>query len=234
MLKDLSRETIKYIAAAAMLLDHIAVIFLTEGTPVYTLFRMAGGFTAVTMCCFLAEGFCRTHDLKRYRQRLLLFALAAQIPYQLAFSRAPLTPAPLNMLFNLYFSLCFLEAVTRTGTLQGWAVLFPVLSCLCDWSILAPVYVLLFFRYPRGRAFPAWAAAIGLNAVMCTVTALAGAQSPWWGAYLSLAGQMAACALICAGYRGRQLEKHRDLHKWFFYLWYPLQLTVFWEREKTL
>ena len=118
MSMNISRETVKYIAAAAMLADHFAVIFLPEGTFGYVLCRMAGGMTAITMCYFLAEGFRHTACLHRYKRRLLIFALLAQVPYQLAFAKIPMRAAPMNMLFNLYFSLCFLE-LTVEGSAQS-------------------------------------------------------------------------------------------------------------------
>ena len=254
MSMNISRETVKYIAAAAMLADHFAVIFLPEGTFGYVLCRMAGGMTAITMCYFLAEGFRHTACLHRYKRRLLIFALLAQVPYQLAFAKIPMRAAPMNMLFNLYFSLCFLE-LTVEGSAQsdphpavrqeiktavqiirpGLPVLLAVLCCLCDWSFLAPAYVLLFFRLQqqgtcrsRAAVFRTWAAAIALNALMCTAAAMNSENSFWWCAYLSLPGQICSFILIENGYHGRQLQGNRRFHKWFFYLWYPLHLLMLW------
>ncbi len=74
--KGLSRETIKYIAMAAMLLNHIANVFLTPGTVLCEVFLDIGYFTAVTMCCFLAEGYRYTSSPGRYALGLIRLAVS--------------------------------------------------------------------------------------------------------------------------------------------------------------
>ena len=71
----LNRDTIKYLAILAMLLNHIANLFLTPGTLLCEIFLDIGYFTAITMCYFLVEGFHFTHSKRKYGQRLLLFAI---------------------------------------------------------------------------------------------------------------------------------------------------------------
>ena len=66
-----------------------------------------GYFTAVTMCYFLVEGYGQTRSKRNYAARLLVFALLAQLPYQLAFPDYGMAGfVQLNMLFTLL--LCFL------------------------------------------------------------------------------------------------------------------------------
>lgn len=48
----LNRDVIKYIAITAMLLNHIANIFLVPGTLWYEVLVDIGYFTAITMCYF--------------------------------------------------------------------------------------------------------------------------------------------------------------------------------------
>ena len=75
--KVLNRDQIKYIAVILMALNHIASVFLKEGTVAFLLLRNLG--------YFLVEGYYYTHSRKQYGQRLLLFALLSQIPFQIAF-----------------------------------------------------------------------------------------------------------------------------------------------------
>lgn len=51
----LSRDATKYVAMAAMLLNHIASIFLTPGSWLFEGFLAIGYFTAITMVYFLVE-----------------------------------------------------------------------------------------------------------------------------------------------------------------------------------
>lgn len=286
MQRSLSRETIKYLAALAMLLDHIAVIFLREGSMWYTAFRMAGGMTAVSMCYFLAEGFEKSSNRRNYRLRMLVFALLAQAPYQLAFSQArtSISFAPLNMLFNLFLCLCLLEVMASPTEKARMPVLVlvPLLCCVCDWSFLAPAYVMIFHRLlrtrsdalspgsqstgspsvgssapgspsvgnrPVGNLFAstpsaasraghragiiAWGKVIGLNVLFSVLVLFDhfGPETLWWCAFLSVAGQICAFALIEFGYNGKCRAsggRMKYFHKWFFYLWYPVHLLMLW------
>ena len=77
----LNRDMIKYIAITAMLLNHIANIFLVPGTLWYEVLVDIGYFTAITMCYFLVEGFRYTHSRKQYALRLFGFGVVSQVPF---------------------------------------------------------------------------------------------------------------------------------------------------------
>ena len=76
----LNRDVIKYIAMTAMLLNHIANIFLVPGTLWYEVLVDIGYFTAITMCYFLVEGFRYTHSRKQYALQMeVCDSVAAQL-----------------------------------------------------------------------------------------------------------------------------------------------------------
>ena len=83
----LNRDVIKYIAMTAMLLNHIANIFLVPGTLWYEVLVDIGYFTAITMCYFLVEGFRYTHSRKQYALRLFGFGVVSQVPFSMAFAQ---------------------------------------------------------------------------------------------------------------------------------------------------
>lgn len=85
MTKPLNRNNLKYIAAAAMLLDHTAAIFLTHSSPPYFIMRFIGRLTAPIMAFFISEGYIHTKNIKKYIQRLFLFWIISCIPFSLAF-----------------------------------------------------------------------------------------------------------------------------------------------------
>ena len=148
--RKMNRDTIKYIAMATMLLNHISMVFMKPGTLLAEIFLDAGYFTAPVMCYFLVEGYGYTRSVKKYGERLLLFALISQIPFCLAFtSEGILDFVGMNMLFTLF--LCFLiikamkemtDPVIRTLCIAG----LVFVSMFSDWAILAPVFTILFVR----------------------------------------------------------------------------------------
>lgn len=107
----ISGSTIKMIAIITMLIDHVAAAvfdrvlisqglweayssvetarqFMQEHIVLYTLdsiMRMIGRVSFPIFCFLLIEGFLHTHNLKKYIGRMLLFAVASEIPFDLAF-----------------------------------------------------------------------------------------------------------------------------------------------------
>ena len=148
----LNRDAIKAIAMATMLLNHIANALLSPQSPWFEPLVNIGYFTAVTMCYFLVEGYGYTHDRKAYALRLLIFAVIAQIPYQLA-----LGFFQLNMLFTLLACFGIVHVWVSWGADKGPQKVLVVLglffaSLFMDWAILAPVFTLMFASWRYGEA----------------------------------------------------------------------------------
>ncbi|MFQ7125109.1 MAG: TraX family protein [Eisenbergiella sp.] len=152
---SLDRDTIKYIAMAAMLVNHIGTIFLTPGTLLYELFLDIGYFTAPVMCYFLVEGYRLTHSRKLYGRRLFVFAVLSELPFCLAFSHgAEVYFVAMNMIFTLFLCFLLLEVLEKEpkGFARGLLVALLILaSTVSDWAILAPVYTMLFYKADRQR-----------------------------------------------------------------------------------
>ena len=70
---------LKLIAIIAMVVDHCAVVFVSDSSSVMWLLRMIGRMTAPIMCFFIAEGYFHTSNLKKYMGRLLFGRLG--LPY---------------------------------------------------------------------------------------------------------------------------------------------------------
>ncbi len=99
-LKKISGYRLKYIALFSMFLDHIGVIgkaFLSKN--VYFLLRAVGRLSFPLFCFILAEGFFHTKNRKKYQQRLFIFALLSEIPYDLTFHYLP--ASTLNSVLHL-------------------------------------------------------------------------------------------------------------------------------------
>ena len=230
----LSRETIKYIAMAAMLLNHTANIFLTPGTFLCELFLDIGYFTAVTMCYFLVEGYHYTSSPRRYAGRLLAFAAISQAPYCLAFTKGGVMEfTGVSMMFTLLACFLILAVCDRVENrlLRALAVLALTLATVfSDWPVLAPVFTLLFMRSWGDREKTR-------NSFLAIVPVF------WLFDYLNRAGTVpagqnallslgAACGVALSGlcivyfYSGRRGKHTGPFSKWFFYIFYPAHLLI--------
>ena len=222
--KGLNRDVIKYIAMFTMLLNHIANIFLTLGTPLFTLLVDIGYFTAPVMCYFLVEGYHYTHSKKRYAGRLAIFALL---------SERIISFCGFNMIFTLLlcFGILYVRENVRDGILAGVliAVLF-LISLFSDWALAAPLFTLLFASAGGDKrkvwnAFLIGAAVFAFLSFSPGVSAAQTMQS-LIDAVLSAAGILAAGITVVCFYNGKRMERGRTFSKWFFYLFYPVHLLI--------
>lgn len=103
-LQILNRDTLKIIAAAAMLIDHIGWRFYPFINLKAQVFHVLGRITLPIMCLFLTEGYFYTRSKKRYGLRMLLFALLSQLPYTM-FQGIHWYNLEFNVMFTLFFLL---------------------------------------------------------------------------------------------------------------------------------
>lgn len=226
----LTREQIKYIAIAAMTVNHIGTGLLPDGL-VKTVMQDIGYFTAIVMCFFLAEGFRYTSSKRRYGLRLLLFGFISQIPFFMAFGYPVL-----NMMFTLF--LCFLLLIIRTdGRFAGKrlvpGLLVVFLSSFCDWPFLAPVVTLLF--YNAGTDWEERKKACGFVVILYLIFTFVStcgtvyrAEEALLRAVCSAVAPAAACLTILFLYNGKENsgKGSRTWGKWFFYIYYPAHLLL--------
>ena len=130
-------STLKLIALAAMLIDHIGAVILepliirgsgasiglTSITALYTIdqiMRLVIGRSAFPIFCFLlVEGFQRTSGVYRYAGRLLLFAIVSEIPFDLAIADTWMSTNWQNVFFTLFLGLVVMIGVEKVKAL-GW------------------------------------------------------------------------------------------------------------------
>jgi hypothetical protein len=147
-------ETLKYIALIAMIIDHLAVIFVGFYSPFYVFMRTIGRISAPIFCWFLVKGFHRTHNFTRYTNRLLIFAILAFYPFRFIFGQK------LDMMFLFFFGLIFLQGIHRKDKLPLKVleiVILVVGAYYCDYGIygLAIIFSLDFIQKnkPLGIVF---------------------------------------------------------------------------------
>ena len=138
-----------------MLLNHIANIFLEQGTLLWEIFVDIGYFTAITMCYFLVEGYGYTHSKEKYGNRLLIFAAISQIPFCLAFTKeGVISFVNMNMIFTLFLCFLILQAMEKMlpGMRKNLCITGLVLASLySDWGFWHQ-YLLSGLRKPDWKS----------------------------------------------------------------------------------
>ncbi len=98
----MNTSTLKLIGIIAMLLDHIGCIFFQD---IYV-FQIIGSLAVPIFCYFIAEGYYKTRDVKKYLLRIVGLAIISQIPFIMTFRLAfGETISMLNTIFDLALGL---------------------------------------------------------------------------------------------------------------------------------
>lgn len=140
-----ARDILKVIAIIAMTADHASTAFFAEETVLYGICQFFGNFTIVIMCFFIVQGLKHTRSVLNYSQRLLGWALVSEAPFYLLFGMK------LNVMFTLLASLLIIFLLDRKGLAIATTalVLFFPLSLICDWSIIAPVFTIIYYELDK-------------------------------------------------------------------------------------
>ncbi len=203
--------TLKMIAIAAMLVDHVGAVLL----PQYTILRVIGRIAYPIFAYTLVEGFLHTHDVRKYMMRLGILALVSEVPFDLAFFGVPLEFGHQNVFFTLFLGLLMLYLMSIASTTQR---LGKVKSFLCvlailllsdflrtDYSSMGLLMILWFYRFRDHKM-------IKILGIIFINVFLMG--------YIQI---YAVFALIpIALHNGRQGPKWKG----FFYGFYPVHLLV--------
>lgn len=149
--KPLNRMTLRYLALALMLLDHLWATVVPGNEWMTHLGRLAFPIFAFQA----AEGYYHTSNLKQYKKRLLLFALLSELPFNLMVGGSWLYPFHQNVMFTLLLGLLSIDAVERARVAQtrgrqllwllavvGYCVLGAV--TMVDYGMYGVMTVLLF------------------------------------------------------------------------------------------
>jgi hypothetical protein len=143
-------EHIKYVGFAIMLIDHISMLYFPDSI----LGRIIGRLCAPIFFYSLAIGYLRTKDLRKYLERMVMWAIIAQIIIWLLidFKSMP----KLNILFTLAWCLISLhlfnqENNTLKKTLFFISSLFLASLFQFDYGWYAVVSVFLFYFYENTK-----------------------------------------------------------------------------------
>lgn len=241
-----------------MLIDHLAAIFdpmaaiVSPDAFIYYLPRFLGRLAFPIFAFFLAEGCQKTRDLSAYIKRLFLFAIAAQIPFSLAFqtlggsviltfflaaagisfyqSARAYVPAPVAVLPVLLMAVL----AVLSDSDYGWIGVLLVFSLyLCSTKgrkllVLGIWLTVLYLLIPILQVYqPALFSLLqGENPAVLWQSVVSGLNLwfPFWLPFYLLQTGSAILALIPLHFYSGQRGRGS---KYFFYIFYPAHLLIF-------
>ena len=232
---DLSAAALHILAMAFMLLDHLwATLFLSQE------WMTCVGRLAFPIFAFMAvEGYFHTHSFKKYAQRMLIFAVLSEIPFDLMYGGTWFYPVHQNVIWTLLIGLLgirAMEAVREKGktwlyllTCVAVTVLGFVLGTLgmVDYYGMGVLTVFVFY-FLRGRE---WWKLLGQIAALywINVSLIGGQIFPieLFGLEFEVCEQgLALLSLVPIWlYRGRQ-GHHSKVFQYACYAFYPVHMLI--------
>ncbi len=211
---DLGRELLKWLAIVTMTIDHAGAALYPE----HPVLRYIGRLSYPLFAYLLVLGLESTRNTKNYISRLLLFALISQVPFDLAFGVQPWEH--MNIFFTLSSGAFFIYSYEKNSYLS----LLPLVASAVlpfDYGIYGILAIGCFYFLRRNRELGV-ALFILLNLLFLPV---------WSYQFFALF----SLPLILLHNEGwivfKKIGEKADYPLWrkyFFYVYYPLHLLVFY------
>lgn len=138
--KGITGSTIKIIAILSMLIDHTAAILIepfvySNGLYWLNYYMRAIGRIAFPLFCFLLiQGFLYTKSRTKYMLRLGLFAILAEVPFDLAFGESLWDTSNQNVFVTLFLGFAVITCIDwirREWKWNRYVQLFPeIIVCI--------------------------------------------------------------------------------------------------------
>ena len=237
-----------------MLIDHIAWAFVPTGSLLGQVMHFIGRLTGPTMAFFIAEGYQHTRNVKKYAARLGVFAFISwfafifcdygtllpltitngqvsaggmAISFYIASSDLTVNLYPwFGVIYTLFLSLLAIwlwdkgkcpKAVKIAGIVG-----LIILSFLGDWPIFDILFALFLFIY-RNNPKKKWCSfyiIAGIFFIMASLMNLDNLKN-----VLFQLGVFLPPLLLQFFYNGEGGSR-KKIHRWFFYVFYPLHLFI--------
>ena len=224
-----SATSLKLIALIAMTFDHVATTFITNKV-LYVVFRCIGKLTAPIFWFFIAQGFYKSRNIKKYFFRLLVFAIISHFPYMLLSYNniIPFKHSVLNQTSVLWGLLCGLVLlwIWNNKTLINFKFIKITLCLFCcvaafwaDWGMLSPIVIWIFGtnNHKKYTHIYLFIFVITLHCIFYIFLFDLG--------YILHFATLFVLPLILQ-YSGLKSNSQKFNLKWLFYLYYPLHLYL--------
>ena len=224
----LSGSALKTIALLAMIIDHVGYLILSSAsvgsTPLFTvgsftvtlywIFRKIGRIAFPIYAFLLSEGYLHSKNVFRYALDLLVFALIAEIPWNLAHSGNLFLLSSQNVFFTLFLGLLAVILSERFRAESSWKELVPL------FLVFAVSYVLKADYGIRGVGF---ILLVHLLRERKAEQALIGSA-----VYINNAPAYLIAFLLINTYNGRRGFIRSKAVKYVYYAAYPVHLLILW------
>lgn len=232
---DISAAVLHILAMVLMLMDHLWATLL----PAQDWLTCAGRVAFPIFAFMSVEGYFHTHNFKKYAQRMLLFAVLSEIPFDLMYGGTWFYPVHQNVIWALLMGLLgihLMETVRKkqkpwiyvlvsAGVVAAGGILGTL--CMVDYYGVGVLTVFIFYFF-RGRK---WWCLLGqlLALYWVNVQMLGGLMYPiqLFGMEFELCQQgLALLALLPIWlYRGRQ-GYHSKPFQYACYAFYPVHMLI--------
>ena len=228
MKKGLYANQIKYIVIIAMLVDHIAWLFIPFYSFAGQAMHFVGRLTGPTMAVLIAEGYRYTKDVNKYMIRLGVFALISWPCYCLMdYGRIT---AEFGVIYTLFLSLLAIRVCDSDIHIVLKVLLTALLFWLSRWGDWAYFDILFALTahiwYDKKEIRWTVHTAICIVDVVITAWLVNAYDHPVYYATCEL-GTLLVAPMFIFLYNGERGSK-KPFHKWFFYVFYPLHMLVLW------
>ncbi len=232
---DISAAVLHILAMVLMLMDHLWATLL----PAQDWLTCAGRVAFPIFAFMSVEGYFHTHNFKKYAQRMLLFAVLSEIPFDLMYGGTWFYPVHQNVIWTLLMGLLgihLMETVRKkqkpwvyvlvsAGVVAAGGILGTL--CMVDYYGVGVLTVFIFYFF-RGRK---WWCLLGqlLALYWVNVQMLGGLMYPiqLFGMEFELCQQgLALLAMFPIWlYRGRQ-GYHSKPFQYACYAFYPVHMLI--------
>jgi hypothetical protein len=223
----LTSNALKVIAIITMTIAHIATVFFPRySLDIPVLFMNGiGRLTAPIMMFLIVEGYYHTRNVKKYILRLFILAIISHFAYAFCFDKHLNTVSVFDQTSVIWTYMLGLIAlvIRRNDNLKTWQkhlILFPVLWAAfpADWSSPA-AFAILYMGLNYGN----------FKRQMISLVICIAAYAIIYAIFLNVVYglmQMAIVLAIPILYRYNGQRGTWKGMKWFFYIYYPLHLTI--------
>lgn len=223
------------LAMFLMLCDHVWATVASDQAWLTALGRLAFPMFAF----LLAEGFRRTHSVKRYALRLLVLAVISEVPFDLMYGGTVFYPFHQNVIWTFLIALLAMWAISaaqRAGkppltlvvcvaaAAAGW---LAGRLCMTDYGGEGVLTVLLFYLFPGSTWRQRLCQAAGMVWLNCVLLVSLVLPVTVFGLALELPEQgLAVLALLPIWlYNGRQ-GTHNRVTRLLCYGFYPVHMLL--------